>query len=103
MQKIVVELEKLGQMPDESDDTVTSAQIDGYDKLLKAIEPPINYDEAEILVKLFPKTALYGVEWTLLHKFESVITQVNHKQYLQLVEACSSGEWKETLKSRFSN
>lgn len=56
---------------DETDEP-TDVLIDKYADLLGKITKPITLDEAHILIKLFPPTALYGIEWTLLHLIESV-------------------------------
>ena len=72
MRKEVEQLALMGAMPDEADERITAALVDEYADLLGKIVKPITLDEAHILIKLFPPTALYGVEWTLLHLIESV-------------------------------
>jgi hypothetical protein len=55
---------------------------------LKEIKPPVTLQETEQLVKIFPETTLYEVEWILLHLFESVFTRVNGEEYVRLIGMC---------------
>lgn len=102
IQPEILELEQLGRMPDESDDTITEEQINKYAQLLEQIKKPINLEEANVLVKIFPITSLYGVEFTLLHVFESVLKneQITIQDYESLILNCPSIEWQETLNER---
>jgi len=99
----IKELEKLGRMPDESEDNLSSELIDTYASLLRSIEKPVNLEEAKILILLFPETGLFGVEWTLLHLFESIFFNIEEDKYIQLIAECPSKEWHENLKIRFEN
>lgn len=90
-------------MPNHDDDTVEDEIIDQFENLLGSIEKPVNSDEAEILIQLFPKESCFGIEWTLLHLVESIFKEIDHKEYKELIMKCNSKEWKETLLTRFSN
>ena len=79
MRKEVEQLALMGAMPDEADERITAALVDEYADLLGKIVKPITLDEAHILIKLFPPTALYGVEWTLLHLIESVYSEIQRE------------------------
>lgn len=103
MQKAVTELLELGRMPDESDDNITSEQIDEYAKLLGAAETPVSPEEAAVLITLFPETALYGGEWALLHKIETALAEMGPDEFEKLFSACPSEEWRETLHMRLKN
>ena len=83
MRKEVEQLALMGAMPDETDEP-TDVLIDKYADLLGKITKPITLDEAHILIKLFPPTALYGIEWTLLHLIESVYPETGFVRYLLL-------------------
>jgi hypothetical protein len=103
MQTQIVELKKLGRMPDESQEDIEDSLIDQYDSLLKAVTLPISYDEAEVLIALFPENALFGVQWSLLHTLESIYGCISKEEYEKLIERCPSQEWKNTLKRRLEN
>ena len=94
MRKEVEQLALMGAMPDEADERITAALVDEYADLLGKIVKPVTLDEAHILIKLFPPTALYGIEWTLLHLIESVYSEINE---------CNSTEFKKMLVQRLNN
>ncbi len=93
----------LGRMPDESNDEVSEEEIDRYSDYLEEIESPINLQEAKELIKLFPDVALYGVEYDLLHLFESVFPLVNGEEYKEIIKQCPSEEWRDRLLTRYAN
>lgn len=93
----------MGAMPNETDERITAELIYEYEDLLCKIVKPITWDEAHILIKLFPPTALYGIEWTLLHLIESVYSEINSLEYRELINECNSTEFKEMLVQRLNN
>lgn len=103
MRKEVEQLALMGAMPDEADERITAALVDEYADLLGKIVKPITLDEAHILIKLFPPTALYGVEWTLLHLIESVYSEIKSLEYRKLINECNSTEFKKMLVQRLNN
>lgn len=103
MRKEVEQLALMGAMPDEADERITAALVDEYADLLGKIVKPITLDEAHILIKLFPPTALYGVEWTLLHLIESVYSEIKSLEYRKLINGCNSTEFKKMLVQRLNN
>ena len=103
MRKEVEQLSLMGAMPDEADERITAALVDEYADLLGKIVKPITLDEAHILIKLFPPTALYGVEWTLLHLIESVYSEIKSLEYRKLINECNSIEFKKMLAQRLNN
>ena len=96
MRKEVEQLALMGAMPDEADERITAALVDEYADLLGKIVKPVTLDEAHILIKLFPPTALYGIEWTLLHLIKSL-------EYRELINECNSTEFKKMLVQRLNN
>ena len=99
MRKEVEQLALMGAMPDEADERITAALVDEYADLLGKIVKPVTLDEAHILIKLFPPTALYGIEWTLLHLIESVYSEIKSLEYREL----NSTEFKKMLVQRLNN
>ncbi|EWH11474.1 hypothetical protein KLA_15795 [Cellulophaga geojensis KL-A] len=101
----IKKLNDLGRMPNESLDDPDSIDdiIDEYDELLESIEKPITYEEAEIIIGLFPENAFYDLHWTLLHLIESLFKEIKLDDYKKLIEICPSEEWKETLTIRLNN
>jgi len=102
IRKEVRELEELGRMPDESEDELSREKSGVYASLLDSIEIPVNWEEAKILIRLFPESTLYEVEWTLLHIFETVFPFEENK-YVKLISQCPSKEWREILLVRLGN
>lgn len=105
MKEAIKELRNLGQMPTESmrDDTTVIEKIKRYDDLLSKIEEPIDYDEALVLVKLFPEGFFYDLHWDLVKMIESILPHIADEKYLDLINECPSLEWKELLTQRFQN
>jgi hypothetical protein len=103
VQETIKKLEELGRMPDESENNLSSQLIDEYARLTGLVKKPINIEEAKILIKLFPESGLFGVEWSLLHIFESVYNKIPDAEYINIIEECPSKEWKETLIERLQN
>ncbi|RPD44696.1 hypothetical protein DNI29_21450 [Hymenobacter sediminis] len=98
MRKEVLELSQLGPLPNEDQD-IADGVLEHYEELLHRIQPPITRDEAEQLIKLFPATACFGLEWTLLHIIESTPDW----PILSIIELCPSVEWKQQILDRISN
>ena len=101
MRKEVEQLALMGAMP--ADERITAALVDEYADLLGKIVKPVTLDEAHILIKLFPPTALYGIEWTLLHLIESVYSEIKSLEYRELINECNSTEFKKMLVQRLNN
>jgi len=94
----VLELKKMGRMPDESYDNIDVEIIDKYDELIETIVKPITKEEAEELILLFPEFGLYGVQWGLLHLIESL--EIDRIEYLKIIKQCPSKEWRDMLINR---
>ena len=92
-------------MPNESinDSDSIDELINAYDTLLEQIQFPISFDEAMVLVQIFPENAFYDLQWDLLKLVESVIRIDDGDKYIQLINACPSQEWKDVLNIRYKN
>ena len=92
MRTEILQLKDLGRMPNESindPDNIVEV-IRSYDELLKRIQLPISFDEAEVLVQIFPESSFYDLQWDLLKLGESVIRIDDGDKYIQLINACPS-------------
>lgn len=76
--------------------------VNTYDALLEQIQLPISFDEAMVLVQIFPENAFYDLQWSLLKLVESVCVDDENK-YIQLINSCPSQEWRDTLNARYVN
>ena len=98
----IKKLGELGRMPDETEDDLSNELIDLYASLLKRVGKPLNLEVAKIIIRLFPESGLFGVEWTLLHLFETVFP-MEEDEYVRLISECPSKEWRERLLARLEN
>jgi len=69
MRNAVERLVQLGSLPGADD--VEEDRLIEFERLLKAIMPPVTDDEARALAKLFGPDDCYGLAWTLLHLIET--------------------------------
>ena len=83
MRNEILQLKDLGRMPNESinDSDSIDELINAYDTLLEQIQFPISFDEAMVLVQIFPENAFYDLQWSLLRLVESVC--VDDDRYIQ--------------------
>ena len=105
MRTEILQLKDLGRMPNESindPDSIVEV-IRSYDELLERIQLPISFDEAEVLVQIFPESSFYDLQWDLLKLVESVIRIDDGDKYIQLINACPSQEWKGVLNIGYKN
>ena len=74
MRNEILQLKDLGRMPNESINDTESIDelVNTYDALLEQIQLPISFDEAMVLVQIFPENAFYDLQWSLLKLVESV-------------------------------
>ncbi len=88
MRQEFVYLTELGRMPNESlsDDESIDKLINLYDELLENITLPLSYEEALVLVRIFPESAFYDLQWTLLRLVESMVKYENEINYLHLID-----------------
>ena len=93
MQEAIIKLKFLGQMPDAVEDDPTEETIELYDQLLSDVKMPLTKEEAEVLIQVFPKSGMYGVEWVLLKLVESYLMEApSNDAYRALIAACPSKE-----------
>lgn len=86
MRTEILQLKDLGRMPNESindPDNIVEV-IRSYDELLKRIQLPISFDEAEVLVQIFPESSFYDLQWDLLK-----LGEVNKRLSKSRMERCS--------------
>jgi hypothetical protein len=104
MRTEILQLKDLGRMPNESINDTESIDelVNTYDALLEQIQLPISFDEAMVLVQIFPENAFYDLQWSLLKLVESVCVDDENK-YIQLINSCPSQEWRDTLNARYAN
>lgn len=93
VRKEVKELVELGQFPASGE--VVNIVIRQQEALLTRICPPINDEEARLLVALFGVDDYFGLAWTLLHLVESAPGWP-----LPECLAMESNEWVKRLRSR---
>ena len=105
MRQEFVYLTELGRMPNESlsDDESIDKLINLYDELLENITLPLSYEEAVVLVRIFPESAFYYFQWTLLRLVESMVKYENEVNYLHLISQCPSEEWRNAMMDRYKN
>lgn len=105
MRQEFVYLTELGRMPNESlsDDESIDKLINLYDELLENITLPLSYEEAVVLVRIFPESAFYDLQWTLLRLVESMVKYENEINYLHLIRQCPSEEWRNAMMDRYKN
>ena len=74
MRNEILQLKHLGRMPNESINESDSIDelINAYDTLLEQIQFPISFDDAMVLVQIFPENAFYDLQWSLLRLVEDV-------------------------------
>lgn len=101
MQRAIVELKNLGQMPDSMESEPSKEIVERYEELLTKVKTPLSQEEVEELINLFPESSMYEVEWSLLHLIETYAhSNIN---YRQLIQSCPSEEWRETMTIRLDN
>lgn len=89
-------------MPDAVLDAPDGDVVDKYDALLREVKQPISEEETATLIKLFPASGMYGVEWTLLHLVESFAV-VEPQKFRTLIALCSSDKWKDAIATHLNN
>lgn len=104
VQEEIIKLKALGPMPDAVEDDPTEETIRMYDELLTKLKVPLTQAETEVLISIFPKSGMYGVEWELLKLVESyLIEATTSKVYREIITRCPSKEWRETMQIRLDN
>lgn len=114
MQEAVLKVQKLGIPPEGFEDDVfpgdddfpdeATIQIwDEWVEAVDAIERPVTWEEAEILIKCSPTEHMAGVEWTFLYCIESVFKPEAVEDYRKLIGKCNSDMLKDLLLQRLQN
>ena len=105
IQKSVLELEILGKMPNEYMDDGEDIKLleKKYKKNLESVNTPINFEEAKILITLFPDDTFYDLDYDLFSLIETFNSTSTHHKYESLIKSCNNSNYKELLISRFKN
>lgn len=111
MQKAVLKIQELGIPPEgfENSNQFCEENIlqtwDAWVEAAIAIQMPITWEEAEILIQCCPTDRMAGVEWTILHCIESVFSRgldnpEESKRFQNLIAKCNSDMMKNLLLER---
>jgi hypothetical protein len=65
----VFELRKIAPLP--SEDDATPDVVEPYEKLIRAIKPPITDEEASLLVEVFGDDGCFGLAASLVQRIET--------------------------------
>ncbi len=109
IQDAVLKVQKLGVPPEGFEDCGWDvdegiSQIwDDWIEAVDAIQRPVTWEEAEILIECCPTEPMSEVEWTMLHCVESVFRPDTIEQYRNLIEKCNSSMMKNMLLQRLQN
>jgi len=109
IQDAVLKVQKLGVPPEGFEDCGWDVdeeigQIwDDWIEAVGAVQRPVTWEEAEILIECCPTEPMSEVEWTMLHCVESVFRPDAIEQYRDLIEKCNSSMMKEMLLKRLQN
>ena len=66
MQGAIDELKALGRMPDSTDCEPPGEIVGRFEKLLAKVKLPLTAEEVGVLMRTFPESTMYEVEWGLL-------------------------------------
>ena len=104
MRKEVLELKNIGRMPTETleDTEDILSLIEKYDAVISNIESPISFEEAKVIISIFPEGFFYDLHWDLVRLIESLLTQ-DEQGYFEFINLCPIIEWKEVLNTRYFN
>jgi len=91
MRKEILELKNIGRMPTETleDTEDILSLIEKYDAVISNIESPISFEEAKVIISIFPEGFFYDLHWDLVRLID--------------INLCPSKEWKEVLNTRYLN
>ena len=94
MRSVVSDLVALGPMPDED---AEEEAINKWCNGLKAIQRPLDDEEAAALAKCFPPDLGYGVGWKLLHLLETA------PGWSSVAESINDEEWRSRALGAIAN
>lgn len=90
-------LAALGRMPNAGSGMHAIRQ---WEDQLALVQPPLTFEEAQVMLELFPTTHCHGVEWQLINLIETVPPD---ELEAALNETDTSNEWIETIRLRLEN
>ncbi len=98
MQANIIELVKLGKIPNNGD--LSDELFNVYDKLMQNVDC-LTFEEAESIIGLFSDDC-DDLNWGLLHMIESVDFN-DVERYRLLISKCNNREFREILEIRMKN
>lgn len=99
IRQAIVELEKMGKLPeDTNDDDISDDVIAKYESLLTSILAPITDEEAKVLIKIMPNDSFYGSEWSILHLLETAPHWSK-----EIIELSDSENWRQRMLDRLQS
>ena len=77
MRKEILELKDIGKMPTETleDTEDILSLIEKYDSIISNIQIPISFEEAKVIISIFPEGFFYDLHWDLVRLIESFNTK----------------------------
>ncbi|RAX58023.1 hypothetical protein CCZ01_04225 [Helicobacter monodelphidis] len=97
------EIQKIVQI-EESRKEITEELVREYqallDLLLNERSQPLSVQEAEVLMKIFPKEANQELGYSLMQAIEAV--ECSRAQFNDLIASCPSQEWREKMLDQLS-
>lgn len=106
MRTEVLQLKKIGRMPNQSADDNqlhVNRLLEAYDEIFYNVEEPITLEEGQALILLFPDKAFYDLEWDLVRLIENLEGKIENSLYEELISKCPSEKWREILIKRYMN
>jgi hypothetical protein len=90
----IARLGLLGPLPEE-DAEIVDGVLEQYDDLLQRLVEPLSASEAEVVAGVFPQSACFGMEWTLVHLLEN-----SEGWPSGALDAVNSERWRQVLAKR---
>lgn len=96
---MIEELKKMGQIPDEDD-----MDEDLFWKYHNAIDncDDMSVEDAKILATIFSDDC-HNLNWTLLHKIETMYRKVDIMEYVDILNEITNEEFGEMMFNRLNN
>jgi hypothetical protein len=94
---VIARLGLLGPLPEEDAD-IADGVLERYDDLLRRLVEPLHATDAEVVAGLFPQSACFGMEWTLVHLLEN-----SEGWPSTALQAVNSARWSEVLSTRLDS
>lgn len=96
---MIEELRKLGQIPDEDD--MDEELFWKYHNLIDDCEE-LSVEDAKFLATIFSDEC-HNLNWTLLHKIETMYKKVEVTEYIEILEEITNIEFSDLMFDRLEN